>query len=184
MDDRIIATVFYGVSLSVLLLTAAVVMGNVTGVPRSSIVIYWIIAIAYITSSRFIARGVLRSLEREQDRRQPVAIYGAGRSGLQTALALMSGPEFRPVAFFDDNRQLHGTSVAGIRVYSPDEALNIMGAEDCNQLLIAMPSASRSRRRGNNPALRKCRHSLENSSRHWRTRRWQGPYRRHPRGGR
>ncbi|CAE79570.1 nucleoside-diphosphate sugar epimerase/dehydratase [Bdellovibrio bacteriovorus] len=147
MDDRIIATVFYGVSLSVLLLTAAVVMGNVTGVPRSSIVIYWIIAIAYITSSRFIARGVLRSLEREQDRRQPVAIYGAGRSGLQTALALMSGPEFRPVAFFDDNRQLHGTSVAGIRVYSPDEALNIMGAEDCNQLLIAMPSASRSRRR-------------------------------------
>ncbi|MFV8250664.1 polysaccharide biosynthesis protein [Bdellovibrio bacteriovorus] len=147
MDDRIIATVFYGVSLSVLMLTATVVMGNVVGVPRSSIVIYWIIAIAYITSSRFVARGVLRSLERKQDRRVPVAIYGAGRSGLQTALALMSGPEFRPVAFFDDNKQLHGTSVAGVRVYSPDEALNIMGAEDCNQLLIAMPSASRTRRR-------------------------------------
>lgn len=147
MDDRIIITVLYGVSLSVLMLTAAVVMGGVAGLPRSSIVIYWIIAIAYITSSRFIARGLLRSLENEQDRRQPVAIYGAGRSGLQTALALMSGPEFRPVAFFDDNKQLHGTNVAGIRVFNPKDALSVMAAADCNQLLIAMPSASRSRRR-------------------------------------
>lgn len=146
MDDKIIATVFYGVSLSVLMLTAAVVMGNISGIPRSSIVIYWITAIAYIASSRFMARGVLRSLER-QDRRQPVAIYGAGRSGLQTALALMSGPEFRPVAFFDDNPQLHGTSVAGVRVYSPAEAFDILQAENCRQLLIAMPSATRARRK-------------------------------------
>ncbi|XGC82274.1 polysaccharide biosynthesis protein [Bdellovibrio bacteriovorus] len=147
MDDRIIATVFYGVSLSVLLLLAAVVMARVEGLPRSSIVIYWITAIAYIASSRFLARGVLRKLEHRGDRRQRVAIYGAGRSGLQTALALMSGPEFTPIAFFDDNKELQGTSVAGIRVFHPDEALQIMAAEDCHQLLIAMPSATRARRK-------------------------------------
>ncbi|KYG62284.1 capsular biosynthesis protein [Bdellovibrio bacteriovorus] len=147
MDDKIIATVFYGVTLSVFMLTAAVVMGRVEGLPRSSIVIYWIIAIAYIASSRFMARGVLRSLERRTDRRQKVAIYGAGRSGLQTALALMSSPEFSPVAFFDDNEDLHGTNVAGIRVFNPADALKIMAERDCFQLLIAMPSATRSRRR-------------------------------------
>ncbi len=86
-------------------------------------------------------------MEHKQDRRQPVAIYGAGRSGLQTALALMSGPEFRPVAFVDDNKQLHGTSLAGVRVYPPEEALEVMAAENCSQLLIAMPSATRSQRR-------------------------------------
>ncbi|WP_373999517.1 polysaccharide biosynthesis protein [Bdellovibrio bacteriovorus] len=147
MDDKIIATVFYGVSLSVLLLLAAVVMGQVSGLPRSSIVIYWITAIAYIASSRFLARGVLRSLERTGDRRQKVAIYGAGRSGLQTALALMSGPEFTPVAFFDDNKELQGTSVAGIRVFDPQDALNVMADKNCHQLLIAMPSATRGRRK-------------------------------------
>lgn len=147
MDDRIILTVFYGVSLSVLLLLAAVVMGQIGGVPRSSIVIYWITAIAYIASSRFMARGVLRSLERKGDHRQKVAIYGAGRSGLQTALALMSGPEFTPVAFFDDNKELQGTSVASIRVFDPSNALEVMAAKDCHQLLIAMPSATRTRRK-------------------------------------
>lgn len=147
MDDKIIATVFYGVTLSVFMLTAAVVMGRVEGLPRTSIVIYWITAIAYIASSRFMARGVLRTLERQSDRREKVAIYGAGRAGLQTALALMSSPEFYPVAFFDDNRELQGTSVAGIRVYDPEDALKVMAEQECRQLLIAMPSATRSRRR-------------------------------------
>lgn len=148
MDDRIILTVFYGVSLSVLLLSAAILLGHAEGIPRSSIIIYWVIAIAYIASSRFFARGVLRNLERRnEDRRQPVAIYGAGRAGLQTALALMSSPEFRPVAFFDDSKDLQGTNVVGIRVFSPVEANEVMTAKDCRQLLIAMPSTSRTRRR-------------------------------------
>lgn len=147
MDDKIIATIFYGVSLSVLMVSAVIFFGHVDGVPRSSIIIYWIIAIAYITSSRFFARGILRNLESKSDRRIPVGIYGAGRAGLQTALALFSGMEYKPVAFFDDNRDLHGTNVAGIRVFSPEEATRVMADEDCRQLLIAMPSISRSRRR-------------------------------------
>ncbi|AFY01378.1 polysaccharide biosynthesis protein [Bdellovibrio bacteriovorus] len=147
LDDKIIYTVFYGVTLSVLLLTAVIVMGRVSSIPRSSLIIYWIIAIAYIASSRFLARGLMRSLERFEDRRQPVAIYGAGRAGLQTALALMSGPEFRPVAFFDDNPEVQGTNVVGIRVFDPMEAIDVMKAKECRQLLIAMPSASRTRRK-------------------------------------
>ncbi|AHZ84226.1 UDP-N-acetyl-alpha-D-glucosamine C6 dehydratase [Bdellovibrio bacteriovorus] len=147
LDDKIIYTVFYGVTLSVLLLAAVIVMGRVSALPRSSLIIYWVIAIAYIASSRFLARGLMRSLERIEDRRQPVAIYGAGRAGLQTALALMSGPEFRPVAFFDDNREVQGTNVVGVRVFDPAEALEVMKAKECRQLLIAMPSASRSRRK-------------------------------------
>jgi FlaA1/EpsC-like NDP-sugar epimerase len=94
-----------------------------------------------------LARGILLSLENKTDRREPVAIYGAGRAGLQTALALMSSPEFRPVAFFDDNADQKGTNVAGIRVFSPDDASQVMLEKDCRQLLIAMPSVTRSRKR-------------------------------------
>ncbi|MEN0057463.1 MAG: nucleoside-diphosphate sugar epimerase/dehydratase [Bdellovibrio sp.] len=147
LDDKIIYTVVYGVTLSVLLLTAVIVMGQFTKIPRSSIIIYWVMAIAYIASSRFIARGVLRGLEQVNDYRQPVAIYGAGRAGLQTALSLMSSPEYRPVAFFDDSKDLQGSNVAGVRVFSPQEAGEVMKAKNCRQLLIAMPSASRSRRK-------------------------------------
>lgn len=147
MDDKIIYTIMYGVTISVLILTAAILMARVTGLPRSSILIYWVFAVAYIATSRFVARGVLRRAETKEGRKQKVAIYGAGRAGLQTALALMSGPEFRPVAFFDDKKDLHGSLVAGIRVYDASKAFEIMEDLECNQLLLAIPSASRSVRK-------------------------------------
>lgn len=147
MDDKIIYTVIYGVSLSVLMLMAVVVMTKLVALPRSSIVIFWIIAIAYIAASRFVARGLIRTIETKKDRKQNVAIYGAGRAGLQTALALVSGREYRPVAFFDDNKELQGTSLVGLRVYDPKDALEIMEQKGCEQLLIAIPSSSRAVRK-------------------------------------
>jgi FlaA1/EpsC-like NDP-sugar epimerase len=147
MDDKIIYTVIYGVTLSVLMLMAVVVMTKLVALPRSSIVIFWVIAIAYIAASRFVARGLIRTIETKKDRKQNVAIYGAGSAGMQTALALMSGHEFRPVVFFDDSKEIQGTSLAGLRVYNPKDALKIMEQKGCEQLLIAMPSASRAARK-------------------------------------
>jgi FlaA1/EpsC-like NDP-sugar epimerase len=147
MDDKIIYTVCSGVSLSVLLLMSVVAISRINTLPRSSIVIYWVIAIIYIAASRFVARGLIRRIETKRDRKQKVAIYGAGRAGLQTAMALLSGSEFRPVAFFDDNKELHGTSVLGLRVYNPKDALRILEEKDCGQVLLAMPSSSRTTRK-------------------------------------
>lgn len=146
MDEKIIQTVFYGVTLSVLILTSLVVMTRIVGLPRSSILIYWVLSSSYIAASRYLARGIIRTLQRKERRKTQVAIYGAGQAGMQTALALMSGPEYRPVIFFDDNPELHGASVAGIRVYDPKNAIDIMDQFSCHQLLLALPSAKRFRR--------------------------------------
>ena len=147
IDEQIIKTVLIGVTLSVLILTTIVVMAQVTGLPRSSIIIYWVLAISYIAFSRYCARGIMRTLQRRERRKSLVAIYGAGQAGLQTALALMSGPEYKPVMFFDDNPELHGASVAGIRIYNPRDAIELMDKFGCYQLLLALPSASRFRRK-------------------------------------
>lgn len=144
MDDKIVYTVIYGVTVSVLILMAIVVMTKLVALPRSSIVIFWVFAIAYIAASRFVARGLLRTFESRKDRKQNVAIYGAGQAGLQTALALKSGRDFRPVAFFDDSLELQGATLAGLRVYSPKDAIAVMEGKNCQQLLLAIPSASRS----------------------------------------
>lgn len=147
MDDKIIYTILLGVSLSVLLLTTAIAIGRFVTVPRSSILIYWFMATSYITISRYFARGLIRSLEPSDDRRKRVAIYGAGRAGMQTALALFSSREYLPVAFFDDSVQLHGTSVVGLRVYGPEEAKSIIEKKNITQLLLAVPSVTRARRK-------------------------------------
>lgn len=147
LDDKVIYTILLGVSASVLLLTAAVTMGRFITVPRSAILIYWFMATSYITISRYLARGLILSLEPSQDRRLKVAIYGAGRAGMQTALALFSSREFLPVAFFDDNTQLQGSTVAGIRVYDPEDADKVIEKKSIQQLLLALPTAARSRRK-------------------------------------
>lgn len=147
IDEQIIKTVLIGVTLSVLILISIVVMAQIVGLPRSSIIIYWVLAISYIAISRYCARGIMRTLQRRERRKSLVAIYGAGQAGLQTALALMSGPEYKPVMFFDDNPELHGASVAGIRIYDPKDAIELMDKYGCYQLLLALPSASRYRRK-------------------------------------
>lgn len=147
LDLEIVRTIFYGVSLSVLLLVVLLLMTKTIAFPRSSIIIYGLISVGYIASSRYFARGVLRSVEHRQKRKQKVAVYGAGRAGLQTVLALISGPEYCPILFFDDNKEMHGRLVAGIRVHNPANALELMDKNDCYQLLLAIPSASRARRK-------------------------------------
>lgn len=146
-DEKIVLKIVYGVTLSILILTFAVVLARISGLPRSSLLIFWVIAVVYILSSRFVARGYLRRIEGRSARKQRVAIYGAGQAGLQTARALSLGPEYHPVLFFDDNQELHGSEVAGIRVFNPQYALEILEAKDCDQVLLAIPSASRTRRK-------------------------------------
>jgi FlaA1/EpsC-like NDP-sugar epimerase len=141
-DEKILLTVILGVTLSVFLITAVVVMTQTPGIPRSSIVIYWVISVTYITLSRYLARGIIRQFERKDRRRQKVAIYGAGRAGLQTALSMMSSAEYQPILFFDDNSEMQGTTLAGIRVHKPEKAIALMAEHECYQLLFAIPSAS------------------------------------------
>lgn len=142
-DEKILYTVILGVTLSVFLMTMVLVMTQTLVIPRSSIVIYWVFCVTYMTLSRYLARGLIRQMERRSNgRRQKVAIYGAGRAGLQTALSMFSSNEYNPVLFFDDSPELQGTSMAGIRVYNPEKAIELMHANECYQLLFAIPSVS------------------------------------------
>ena len=148
-DEKAIATVAYGISLVTLMLAAGVLMGGITGIPRSSYVIFWFLAVGIIGLSRFAARSLIQQVERRHlvEKRERIAIYGAGRAGAQLAMALSSSPEYKVLAFFDDNKDVQGTTLFGIRVYSPKLAEKIITNYGLKGLIIAIPRASRARRR-------------------------------------
>ena len=146
MEDRVVFVVAGGVSLSVLLLAAGVALTHTPGLSRGVLGIYWVLAILYVGATRFLARSYFLRAERGQDSRIRIAIYGAGRAGTQLAYALRAGREYMPVAFFDDKLALQNTEVAGLRVYSPDELASVIAAKQIDELLLAVPSASRARR--------------------------------------
>lgn len=147
VEAELITTSLYGVIISAVCLQILISVFEINKFTFSSVIIYGVVASWWITLSRYFAKGVLRSFDRKEQRKQKVAIYGAGEAGLQTAKALLSGAEFKPVVFFDDNPEKHGTMLGGLPVYNPELAFEVMDQNNCYQLLLALPSASRSRRK-------------------------------------
>jgi FlaA1/EpsC-like NDP-sugar epimerase len=136
-----------GVSVGTLLMIAVWILAGGPLVPRSSWIIYWMVAVAIIGSSRFVIRDLLRIRFRRQARRERVAIYGAGEAGAQLAKALSHSPELEPVVFLDDDRDLQGSRVAGLRVRRPGSLPRLIERDEITTVLLAMPSVSHRRRR-------------------------------------
>ncbi len=76
-----------------------------------------------------------------------VAIYGAGNAGARVCSALLGGPDFEPVAFIDDKQSLQGSSINGIAVYGTEGLKDLVRQRRIDRILLAVPSASRRRRR-------------------------------------
>ena len=147
IDQKIVYVIVLGVTLSVVLLVAlAAVMTHMIGLSRGVFGIYWISAITYMVASRFIARGYLLHASGSGDGIR-VAIYGAGRAGMQLASALRTGHEYLPVAFIDDKRALQDTSIAGIKVYSADQLHELVVKKRIKEILLAMPSLTKGRQK-------------------------------------
>jgi FlaA1/EpsC-like NDP-sugar epimerase/CheY-like chemotaxis protein len=75
-----------------------------------------------------------------------ILIYGAGSAGAEIASSIRRISKFDLAGYLDDDPKLHGRTIHGLQVFSPDEAESLIGREGINNLLIAMPSASRARR--------------------------------------
>ncbi|MDS1140053.1 nucleoside-diphosphate sugar epimerase/dehydratase [Pusillimonas sp. SM2304] len=143
-----------------LLALAVYLYGNAPAVvPRSTIIIYWLLSLLFIGGLRLLMRHYFNDVQfgeqtlplipnggqRKEERRR-VVIYGAGAAGNQLLQALRLGGELLPVGFMDDNKDLCGRVMAGLQVYCPDQIDYMLRDTDTHEILLAIPSASRARR--------------------------------------
>lgn len=149
------------VTLSALALTMVVYWLQFSGkpqIPRSFVMLYWINSLLAIGGLRLLMRqyflGDWRTAGRQlvpfiQSRRNlpRVAIYGAGAAGNQLVRALRMGNVMEPVAFLDDDDSIATRSIAGLKVYKPKHIKEMLRVSGATQVLLALPSASRARRR-------------------------------------
>ena len=147
IDFKIVYVVIIGVTLSVAVLVAlAAFASHLMGFSRGVFGIYWLIAIVYVAASRFLARGYFLHLSGISGGIR-VAIYGAGAAGNQLAIALENSSAYRPVAFIDDKKELHGVTIAGIRVYPPAALPELIVDKAIAKILLAMPVLSKAQQR-------------------------------------
>lgn len=140
--------VLQGVTVSTVLLAAiAIFFVSSESYDNSIFPIYWMIALVFIGGSRFVAKVALQNLIQNFRPKEPVIIYGAGSSGMQLVVALQNGDQYLPVAFVDDSRGLIGSTVHGIRVYSPGALFELIENFSVRQILLAIPSATHAERK-------------------------------------
>jgi len=138
------ATVVYACLLSALLFW----MQQWVWVPRSLGVLQPLIFFLLVGSSRTFARFWLVGLRLAGG--APVSrflIFGAGTAGVQTASAMAMSPHFVLVGFVDDDPNKMGHSVNRVPVFSPVRLAELVTEQDVTDILLALPTASRIRRK-------------------------------------
>lgn len=144
--------VMQAVSLYALLWALMVLLSGVQGIPRSVTLINWVVALLLIGGSRMVARwyfldSIITDIPPDKRNKQKnIVIYGAGSAGIQLASVLSYSNNFKPVAFIDDKSDFHNQNIGSLRV-RPFHALGgLIEDHDIEEVLLAIPSASRGRR--------------------------------------
>ena len=142
-------SVVKAVSLYTLVWGVFVLLSGISGVPRSVLLINWLVAVLLIggirTAARWWLTGSFKPASKKGSQKR-VVIYGAGGAGIQIAGALAGSGDFNPVAYIDDNKSLQGNYIHGLPVYKFSRLSSVIENLAVTEVLLAMPSVSRSRR--------------------------------------
>jgi FlaA1/EpsC-like NDP-sugar epimerase len=119
-------------------------------VPRTVGLIQPALLFLGMSLTRLVTSFVLKGRTRGGSRRASAArvlIYGAGSAGRQLAAAMAASDEMKVVGFVDDDSSLQGNRMRGLRVYSPRNLHEQIDRLDVSEVLLAIPSARRNRRK-------------------------------------
>lgn len=143
MTHQAVLTVLTGIMVSGLTLAAASFFLDAS-IPRSVPIIYVFMALVFVAVPRMLVRNLVQLLFAGKG--SMILIFGAGSSGNQLAAALQQSGEYRPIAFIDDNRKLHGHSVRGLPVLPPDRIGQLINDHDIERVMLALGNAPRTER--------------------------------------
>ncbi len=154
IEVRALWAIIQATSFYALIFAFVVYESSIQGIPKTVTPLYWLLMILLVGSSRFFARwwlgDIYSSLAGERSallcRKRNVVIYGAGSAGVQLAAALGHGREYNPVAFIDDDLLLHHQKINSVKIHPLSSLSYLIKKHHVSDVLLAMPSASRSRK--------------------------------------
>ncbi len=123
-------------------------MARVDGIPRSVILINWLLVILALGGTRMIARWLLSGADARLNTTESthVVIYGAGSAGRQLSIALTQSADYKMEAFIDNDAALLGQSIHGINVVPRDDLEQLIKTKNVTEVLLAIPSLSSAER--------------------------------------
>ncbi len=117
------------------------------GIPRSVILINWMLILIAIGGSRLLASWMFDEERFFSNRKKSkVIIYGAGSAGRQLSHALQLSVEYKHVAYIDDNLAKGKAFINNIPVFSYNDIEKIIDKNNISEILLALPSISQKKR--------------------------------------
>lgn len=150
-----ILVIFSASVIAGLLWALAVLLSGQSGIPRSVVLIYPLMAALLVWSMRATAQillGHTKELDPHRSARQAcdakrVVIYGAETTGVQLLEALRLSGDYAAVGFVDPDPSLWRQQVSGLKVHAPDRLHRLIKEHNVKEVLLAMPRAQRRERR-------------------------------------
>jgi FlaA1/EpsC-like NDP-sugar epimerase len=137
------AIVLYGLVLLAVLLWTQWPM-----VPRSLGILQPLLFLILVGASRAVARFWLAGLTLAAGNKSGrLLIFGAGMAGVQTAVAVSMERQLKLVGFVDDDSHKVGRSINGVPVWASEDLPSLVTRHEVTDLLLAMPNATRERRK-------------------------------------
>lgn len=135
LSDKAFLTIVYGVVTSSLVM---IVLGYLMQVfiPRSVPIIYGALAFMFVSGTRLGVRMLVNHPRKRS--KEPVAIVGAGETGMQLAYALEQGTEYKPVLFVTLERSNHKAMIGGLPVVSLEHVAKYIGQYEVSRILLAL----------------------------------------------
>ena len=142
--------IFFAIALSTAILLTAELIFELNSIQTyinpAVIIIDSLIALAALTGFRILFKLLYNQYApfKSQDTKELI-IYGAGEAGIIVKRSVERNVKLgkKVVAFLDDNKQLYGKTLEGIKIYSPDVNLNEIFKNPFNaELVIALNELS------------------------------------------
>ena len=124
--------------ISATFLFALIILTNLQ-IPRSVPFIQATFAVVCIGSLRFFIRALGQNIK--QGPLKNIAIYGAGAAGRQLVEALKWDRQYRLCQVIDDDPQLHGQSLGGVKIEGLETARKKLTSNRIDTILLAVPNA-------------------------------------------
>lgn len=143
---HVLVTFIFATFVSALLWFGLVSILNIADIPATIALVFWLGMFTVITGSRTIAQTWLYGDYSAVKSGKLVLIYGAGAAGTQLATVLKTSQTYCLAGFIDDDSGLKGWKVMGLNVYSPLQLQEIVEEQQIDEIILALPSAGRTRR--------------------------------------
>lgn len=145
MGSGMVLAVLSSVTAAAVLFFALTKWSGFESLSVSALILHWLLTLLFVGGSRVVASEFLREKNGAIGLLEHTVIYGAGDAGAQLAISLKGKSGLKIVAFVDDNKDLSGSLVYGIRVHPANQLPDLIEEYEVRQILLALPSASKVR---------------------------------------